>query len=246
VNGVRHTSVPGRRFLHGLGFDLLSFSEEPRLRLALKLFDAFLGPDSPVYLARMKAGYLASDLFGPPIHNLPLEEWLDAARGAGLHFRGSRWALHIIREAAQSDLTRVLLPRSRAEVCELVEHVRPAAFHQLVFTPNVPMNPPWKDHANLLQWRPIWTGLYRPDLPSAHGPLEQIRDVSLHSPATNTRLNWQMPGWELEILRRSRTARQTLGEILSQIPVRVSAKLLREQLYTLHQLVVLNFAPVGA
>jgi hypothetical protein len=240
VNGARHTSIAGRRFLEALGFDLLAFADNARLRAALKLFDAFLGQEVAVRLAKKRAGYLASDLFGPVIHNFPLRDWVRVARSAGLHFEASRWGLHVVRDAAEGELARVLLPRSRAEVCELTEGVRPAAFHQLVFTRHALPDPPWRSHADLMRWRPVWTGLYRGKLPNPRGSWGAMHDVSLGSTATNTRLDWQMPGWELEILRQSRAGRRRLGEIVAQIPLRVPAGLLREQLYKLYQLVVLN------
>jgi len=62
----------------------------------------------------------------------------------------------------------------------------------------------------------------------------------------NTRLDWQMPEWELEILRQG-DGEQTLGAILSRISDAVPPRLLREQLYVLYQLLVisLNRDPSG-
>jgi hypothetical protein len=55
------------------------------------------------------------------------------------------------------NLIRVLMPRSRAEVCELEEMLIPTSFHRLLFTRQPLANPPWDDLDSLLAWRPIRT-----------------------------------------------------------------------------------------
>jgi len=58
----------------------------------------------------------------------------------------------------------------------------------------------------------------------------------------NTQLDWKMPEWELEILRRS-DGKRTLGEILNGISEAVPPQLLQTQLYVLHQLLVITLMP---
>jgi hypothetical protein len=61
----------------------------------------------------------------------------------------------------------------------------------------------------------------------------------MKSPSTDTRLDWQMPEWELEILRRC-DGKLTLQEILQEVPVPIRRDLLQKQLYQLHQLLIIN------
>jgi len=51
-----------------------------------------------------------------------------------------------------------------------------------------------------------------------------------------------MPEWELEILRQNKS-KQTLDSILRDIAAAVPQKLLRQQLYILHQLLVITLMP---
>jgi hypothetical protein len=58
----------------------------------------------------------------------------------------------------------------------------------------------------------------------------------------NTRLDWRMPEWEVEIVRQS-DGRNTLGAILHEISAAVPPHLLRQQLYVLDQLLVITLMP---
>jgi hypothetical protein len=71
---------------------------------------------------------------------------------------------------------------------------------------------------------------------------QALRRATFKSPALNTRLDWKMPEWEVGILRQS-NGRRTLGTILEQIPASVPQNLLRQQLYVLHQLLVITLVP---
>ena len=52
-----------------------------------------------------------------------------------------------------------------------------------------------------------------------------------------------MPEWELEIVRQS-DGKRTLDSILRNIATAVPQKLLRQQLYILHQLLVISLMPI--
>src|SRR5687768_16090119 len=134
VNGSPHASVGGRAFLSAFGFDMTDFRESPCLRQLLKLSDAILGRRGAARLSNKKASYLAGDLFGPLIRNLPLSDWVATAREAGFHFQGSYSCWHLLRPAMEKDYPKVLIPKSRAELCEILESLRPAGFHRLLFT----------------------------------------------------------------------------------------------------------------
>ncbi len=239
VNGADHSSVADRRFLAAFGFDMAEFSQRADLRSFLKLSDGVRDAHGLDRLANRKESYLAGDLFGSVIHNLPLSEWISIAREAGFHLQGSTSSYCALRRAMEDDFPRLLIPRSRAEVCELLDILCPAGFHRLLFTGQAPAKPPWLDHDALLGWRPVLTGLYKTRLPKKRRAWRQLRRVTLESKATNTGLDWQMPEWEVEILRQSDGSR-TLRALLATIPVTVPPGVLQQQLYVLYQLLVIE------
>jgi SAM-dependent methyltransferase len=239
VNGAQHCSVGGRQFLPAFGFDMTELRESSRLRQLLKLCDAILGKRGAHCLANKPASYLAGDLFGPLIRNLPLSDWISMARDAGLYFQSSYGAYRALRYTMEQDFPQFLIPRSRGELCELVEKLTPAGFHRILFTRRPPVNPPWQNHDALLAWHPILTKLYTVRLPKRMHRWRALRVVTMKSPSTDTRLDWQMPEWELEILRRC-DGKLTLQEILQPIAAPIRRDLLQKQLYQLHQLLIIN------
>jgi SAM-dependent methyltransferase len=241
VNGSEHFSARGRSFLPGLGFDLMQPQEGPFLRNVLRLWDAVLEDQGTFPFASFPIGYLAGDLFGPLIHDLPLRDWVGVAAQAELYFQASCSCWRSLRAVMEGNHYKVLIPRSRAEVCELLADIRPGTFHRLLFTRRPPANPPWNDLEELFAWRPALTKLYEVRLPKRGRSSAEVRRVTFKSEAMNTRLDWRMPEWELEILRRSDGAR-TLGAILSGISYAIPPRLLREQLYVLYQLLAISLS----
>jgi SAM-dependent methyltransferase len=242
VNGAEHFSARGRALLPAFGFDIAELREEPYLRKLLRLWDAIVHQHGSARLAKLSAGCLAGDLFGSIIHNLPLSNWVRFARGAGLYFQGSYSSWHALRSAMEKDFPQLLIPRSRAEVYELLELLSPAPFHRLLFTPQPVANPPWENQDALRNCRPTLTNLYAMRLPTRSRSWQALRRVAFKSPAMNTRLDWRMPEWEVEIVRQS-DGRNTLGTILQEISAAVPPQLLRQQLYVLDQLLVITLMP---
>ena len=242
VNGGQHPSVGGRQFLPAFGFDMTELRDLSRLRQLLKLCDAILGNKGASCLANKPASYLASDLFGPLIRNLPLSDWISMARDAGLYFQSNYSAYRVLRRTMEQDFPQFLIPRSRGELCELVEKLAPSSFHQILFTRRPPVNPPWEGHDALLAWRPILTRLYTVRVPKRARQWQALRVVTMKSPSTDSRLDWRMPEWGLEILRRS-DGKRTLREIVQKLAEPIRRDLLQKQLYQLHQLLIINLLP---
>ena len=241
VNGAGHFSVGARPFLSALGFDMAELRDGQRLWQALQLGDAILGR-AGVSLAKRRPGYLASDLFGPLIHDWPLADWIGVCREAGLHLLGSYETLRSLRPALNSDLYRLLMPRSRAEACELVEMLAPSGFHRLVLSRRRPLNPPWGEPARLLDWRPAITDFYLHRWPRRKGSWNRLRSLKLKSPSTNTLMVLCSPEWEVEILRQSdgkRSLRQILGRIRTSVP----SESLCERVYQFYQAMLINLLP---
>jgi SAM-dependent methyltransferase len=243
VNGVRHESVELRDALPAFGFNMAVMNDDDRhLRKVLSLCDAVAGRAGSDRIAKSRGEVLAGDLFGPMILNLSLARWVRIARRAGLHFRGSYCAWRAIRSALAADFGRLLMPRSRSEICELAEKLCPASFHRTLFTREQATNPPWENPQALLSWCPTLAHLYRGSLPKRSRSWHATRTFALISVATNTGLDWRLPEWTLEILRRS-DGQRTLGAILAAFPISVSHRLVQRHLYVLHQLLVLTLVP---
>ena len=242
VNGATHPSVRWREALPTFGLELDDFRDSRRLREILRACDAISFHDTKSRLATKSASYLGGDLFGACIHNLPLAAWLRMARTAGLSLCGSYSCGSSLGPLCQRSLTRVLLPRSRADFCELEEMLLPASFHRLLFTQERPAHPPWNDPDALLAWRPLRTRLHHGALPVRGRSWHALRTVRYTGTAPETEIDLRIPEWEVEILRASDGAR-SLRDLLGKIPATIPARLLREQLYLLYLLVVIDLLP---
>ena len=242
VNGKTHHSVGGRHLLKAFGIDPLSFQESRRLRQLLQMSDSLLGREGEARLAKRPAGYLAGDLFGPVIHNLPLGKWIAMAATAKLHLQGDYGAYHLLRRVLENDLAPLLMPLSRAEQCELVDALAPASFHSLLFMRRPAIEPPWKDTEALLEWRTVRTNLHQVRLPKRTGSWGALRKVTFRSAATNTRMDCELPEWELEILRRS-DGTSSLRSVVQNIPFSIPRETLRRQLFILTQLLAIQLRP---
>jgi SAM-dependent methyltransferase len=238
VNGSAHFSGAWRMALPAFGFKMTDFRDDRRLRDILRLCGVMAGRDvRPV--AKLPASYLASDLFGSLIHNLPLAEWTQLTRQAGLHFLGSFSAMRQLRPALNNGSYRLLIPRSRAEVSELLDVLAPSSFHRLVFSRTAVVNPPWETPEALLDWRPLLTPVYLDRWPKGKGLSESLRHLKIKSTATNTLIELCVPEWELEILRQSE-GKQTIRKILAPCVRAIKPQVLQQQLYLLYQLAVIN------
>ena len=238
VNGPQHFSVALRKVLPAFGVDLKKLNDNVQLRQLLRLCDLIGRERLSVHCAKFPAGRLAGDLFGPVLHSLSLSRWLRVFHRTELHFQASFHAQHELRRVLQKDVSRLLVPKSRAQACEIVDALRPASFHRLVFTRSRAINPPWKNEKQLLEWRAVKTALYRFRLPpkSSKSP-HALQDVVLTSEPIRTRLEGRMPNWGIEILRQA-NGRFRLADIVSQTALPFA--LLRDQLYRFYQLNVIN------
>src|SRR4029077_15427018 len=221
--------------------DADEFRESGRVREVLRVCDSLSGYPR-ISLAERDAGYLAGDLFGPLNRALPLAEWNRFCRRAGLHLLGSYHANFDVRDLLNRDLHAALMPRSRPEGADLVDPLQPASFHQLVLSRRAPIRTPSTEGNRLLRQRPFLTSLYTFRLPGRGGPWRRTRTLTLKSRPINTKVTLQAPLWEIEILRRS-DGDHSLGEILDPVRPAVSAKSLREGMYLLYQLGVINLLP---
>jgi SAM-dependent methyltransferase len=244
VNGSGHVSVQLRKVIRALGIDTTRFVHHQRVRDALAICDAVLPPAARV--SRSSAPYLASDVFGALFQNLPLSAWMRLARRAGLYLHGSSSSYRCIRTLAHQGHLSLLVPRSRAKVCELLDLLEPIGFHRLALSKRAPENPPWARPGRLMAWRPVLTGLFRCRWPDGQAlrSSARSRDIVFTSPAMNTHLTVNMPAWQIDLLRRA-DGTASIAEILTAVGARLQPDDVVRPLYELDQLVVLGLLPPG-
>jgi SAM-dependent methyltransferase len=245
VNGARHFSVGWRRALPAFGIEVSDFRESVRLREVLELFDA-IAEHPRGRIARRSAEFLSSDLLCPLNRALPLAGWTRLCRGAGLHLLGSYSAHQALRPIVNGGLWRLLMPSSRAEVCEIIERINPSSFHKLVLSPRKPIRPPWDSPGKLLRWRPVPTGLYSWRSGKGRRSPASPRRLELVSRSTNTVAELRVLERDVEILGRADGARP-LREILEprSRSARQAASDWRETHYLLYLLAVINLRAPG-
>jgi SAM-dependent methyltransferase len=241
VNGAAHTSARWRPLFPRFGLDPGEFQEGPRTRDVLRVLDS-ITRYPPIPLADMPAGYLAGDIFGPLNRAVPLAEWVRFARAGGLNFVATYSAYFAMRAVLNRDLHRVIMPRSRAELAELVDAIEPASFHQIVLSRRAPQRIPWGDGRKLLALRPRLTTLYTIRWPRGRGAWHDLQRVVLESRTTLTKVTLQIPRWEVAVLR-SADGERSLREILAPVRPAVSSKALREAMYLLYQFAAINLLP---
>jgi SAM-dependent methyltransferase len=241
LNGEAHPSRRWRQVLPKFGMDVMEFQKTPSLRPLLRLFDV-LSDHGAGLIANRNPAYLAGDLFGPLIHDWSLEQWAKHYRAAGFHLWGSYSVFRPLRAAFEGQLYRSLIPRSRAQVVELFEMLKPSSFHRLILSRRPEVRPPWKQLDELGNWRPAFTPLYRWQWPRKTQRWMTIRNLKLKSVSTNTLADLPMAAWQVELLRRS-NGKSSINGILRSIPVPTPMRALRDQLYLLYQLCAINLLP---
>ncbi|MEO8218579.1 MAG: class I SAM-dependent methyltransferase [Acidobacteriota bacterium] len=237
VNGASHVSRSWRRLLPQFGIDPSEFRESARVRRALRLFDSLSGDEHA--LVEREAGYLAGDLFGPLNLALPLSEWNALCQEAGLHLLGNYAAFFDVRPAVNAGLHALVLPRSRSEVAGLLDELQPGSFHRVLYSRTVAATPSWRDPKALLDWRPALTPLFSMRLPARRRQWKEMRQVTLESAPTNTKISLSVPQWEVEILARS-DGRKSLREILDPVRPAVPGRSLSEAMYLLYLVGAVN------
>jgi SAM-dependent methyltransferase len=232
VNGQAHFSQRGRPALKALGFDVRKVPSQRRLRRILRLYDA-LSSDPDGMKADLPFYYLASDLFGPFIHNLSLPGWIRLCHDAGLSFAGDYYAFRKIRDAINAGILGILRPRSREAVHKFVERLHPRGFYQLAFTKRPTVSPAW-DKNRMLNLCPARTRLYQAAFE------KRRRLLRLKSVAINTLVELDCGTWEKEFLQYA-TGKTTLSEILRKFPRKIAWNTMRDRLYIFYHLAVINF-----
>jgi SAM-dependent methyltransferase len=238
VNGAAHFSRAWRKFLPAFGFAMERWLGGARLWRHLEL-SAAIADGGHGELLRHGAGYFASDLFAPLIHNLPLAEWAGRCRRAGLHLRGSCGTQRLLWPTINDESYELFMPRSRGEIAALVDRLRPNSFHRLIFTRRAEPAPPWLQPNELMKWRPrAAVHARRRKWPKTRRP----RLFKIQSRADNRSIELRGAQWEIDLLRGSDGA-HSIREILKASARAVAPAAVRSQLYRFYLLEFLNLLP---
>ena len=183
---------------------------------------------------------MSGDLFGPLIRNLPLRDWVEMGARAGLHLLASKAASQMFRSAINNESFTFLVPRSRADLAQMLDILKPVSFHRLLFANRRPPAPPWEKVSELMKWRPLLAPhLRNRRWPRHRGRWETLRDLKIKTPATNALIELRVAEWLLEILRNSQ-GQVSLRQVLRGVGTAFNVRLLVQQLYLLHHLDVLS------
>jgi SAM-dependent methyltransferase len=239
VNGAGHYATAWRQVLPSFGIAINRISDGARLRKTLALLDT-LSESDICSIARQEPVYLSGDLFGPLIRNLPLRDWSEICEQAGLHLLASHAASRGFHSVINKGIFHLLMPRSRADLAQMLDILQPASFHRLLFANRRRATPPWSNGNELLEWRPLLAShLRNRRWPRHHGQWETLRHLKIKMAATNTLIELRVAEWLLEILRNSQGL-LSLRQILRVVESRFNCALLQRQLYLLHHLDVLS------
>lgn len=242
VNGAGHFSIRWRRALAHFGYDLAKMPSDRNLPKVIALFDS-LSDDMIAEPARREPSFLPTDLFGPFIRTASLREWVHDAARAGLHFLGAEEGETPFRKTVANESYDVLWPRSRAEVAQLGDDLRPTQFHRILLTKREVPAIPWNRPQELAGWRPTMAPHLRAHRwPGRRGPWKTLRRLIIRSPLFNLQTELRTPEWIVEVIRQSR-GEISLGAILAGSRGSMKSQTLRKHLYLLHQLYLLNFLP---
>jgi len=229
VNGAGHRSEGLRKALAALAIDPAELVDEAEARRALALCDTLQALQGADRVAEAPVNELASDLFGPLIHNLPLSDWTRLARSAGLHLQSSYGGYHELRRVLERDAHEVLWPRTHTEALPLVDALVPERFHRLLFTRQPIAQPPWADRRRLGRWRPRIGALFR---------VSWKRPVTLDSETLRTRFTLDLTRAGREALRACDGTR-TVDDLLAGRGGPEAHELLR-LLYGLYQVLAIT------
>ena len=243
INGAAHFSVRWREALREFGFDARkAMPNEPRLPKVIAALDS-LTHEGVAPVSQREASFLPTDLFGPLIRNTALKELLAECERSGLHFLGMHDQHAPFRGTVANETYLTLMPRSRAEIAQLVDTVRPAGFHKLLLSKRRAPQPPWENPQELADWRPsLAPHLRKHPLPSRRTSWNALRSFTMRSVVMNIELELRTSERLWEVLRQSRGER-SLRDILSRTRASVRNRTVHQHLYLLHQLYLLNFLP---
>jgi SAM-dependent methyltransferase len=239
ANGSENASTRLRAVLPDLGFDLDVFQDGPRVRGMLAFCDNILASDDRPRVSSRSAVFLAGDVFGSLNRSETLATWVGLGRRAGLSFRGCLGTLGRFRTVAEDGSYAHLMPRSRAQVADIIERLAPSQFHRMLFSLAPEPAPPWTNREELLDWSIAPTFLYTFKIPTIRGKVkDRLRPFRISSAKLRLAMDWEMPEWELELLRGGQ-----LRSLLAEMPLAVPFVELSRQLYLLYLLGVIKLIP---
>lgn len=169
----------------------------------------------------------------------PLSEWLPLAADAGLHLRASTSTAQALPAALPGGGTALLATFSLSRLCRLLDTLLRPPTHQLLFSRQRPVEPPWQQPEDLRSWRPVSRFLDLSKLDPLPPPLTDAASVEVDIDGVLSPQNFTLTRYMLEVLRRS-NGQRTIGEIMAEIPHTTEINQLLPAFHFLHHAFILE------
>ena len=199
VNGVTHFGVKIRKSFEYCGHNSNKFDNTLETRRLVELFDRLL-PDQ-THVATGAPSYIDSDVLNTFSLNLTLPEWAAYAERSGLHFISSAELIPGLSKTLSPNIFPLLFPKSRKELCELIEINNNATFHRLVFCKSAPLPIPWYDLDALLdcEFQTTWLYSIQKQFSDIYGELFLTASIANES---DTNFRWSINDLTLKLLQQ--------------------------------------------
>jgi len=169
-------------------------------------------------------------------------DWVDQAARAGLHLRATTLTSRYLTRALAGGGTGLLAAFSLPALASLLDsYLQPASF-EMVFTREVPAEPPWREPGALLDWTPVGRFLPLFKLQPLGEPWDALATVEVEIHGVLEPQSFTLSRYMLELLRLS-DGRATLREIIAAIPHETGAETLVGGLHFLHHAFILELLP---
>jgi len=167
ANGLAHVGISIRKSFEHFGYDTNKFENTLEIRRMIELFDRLQPYQN--HIAAQTNAYLSSDILNTFSLNLSLFEWAGYAEKSNLNLLGTTDLISGLEKTLSPGIFKLLISRSRKELCELVEINNKSSFHRMIFSKQDSLTIPWNNFESLINCDFETTALY-----SMQNPLSDI------------------------------------------------------------------------
>jgi hypothetical protein len=135
------------------------------------------------------------------------------------------------------------MPGSRATVALIMDAIQPSGFHHLLLSKRPQVEVPWDSPDELAEWAPALAS-HAAMLGVAAGAKRSaaMRRVKLQSVPMNIEVELRSPAWVIRVLQQA-DGKHALGALVREHGGSLRSTALRDHLYLLHQLYLLEMIP---
>ena len=199
VNGAAHIGVKIRKSFEYFGSSPVQFDDTIENRRLLELFDRLSHEQTHVTIT--SASYIDADILNSFSLDLTLSEWTQYTKKAGLHLLSGAELIPGLAKTLSPSIFPLLFPKSRKELCELIEINNTETFHRLIFSKSAPPRIPWDDPDALFNCEFQTTQLY-----TLQNPISDINGELFLSASTfsngDTNFRWSFDDITQKLLQQ--------------------------------------------